>query len=168
MCLMRTNLRPARKAPPRRSSARRRGFTLVELLIAMGVIFVLAAIAIPSFLGALNNARIARCVGDVRTIGNEVNAIGFMTGTYPTYLTETTYNDLTDPWGNDYVYKNLRIPANAGHGRTDRFNVQVNSNFDLYSMGPDKDTADSLVSSTSRDDVVWANEGAYIGLAGLF
>jgi len=156
-------------APSRCSSGRRqKGFTLVELIIAMGVILVLAGMAVPAMLGAIKNAKLARTVGDVRTIGNEVNSIGFTTGVYPTLLTETAYGDSTDPWGRGYIYKNLHDPANAGQGRTDRFGVQVNTNFDLYSTGEDKATAVSLVASPSADDVIWANDGAYIGLASQF
>jgi general secretion pathway protein G len=53
----------------------------------------------------------------------------------------------------------------AGQARKDRFLVPINSTYDLYSMGPDGRTALPLTASASRDDVIRANDGSYIGLA---
>lgn len=156
------------KSPPRQSLRTQRGYSLVELIIAMGVILIIAGIAVPALVQAINNARLARCVGDIRGIGNEITVAGFSTGNYPTMITEVGFADIRDPWGSDYVYVNLRDPANAGRGRTDRFGVQINNNFDLYSMGADKQSSTSIVGATSRDDVIWANDGAWMGLASQF
>jgi prepilin-type N-terminal cleavage/methylation domain-containing protein len=48
------------------------GFTLVELLITVAIILTIAAIAVPRYLLALEQAKIARAVGDIRTIGTAV------------------------------------------------------------------------------------------------
>jgi general secretion pathway protein G len=52
--------------PSRRSLA---GFTLVELLITLAVIGVLAAIAIPNLMGALQRGKQKRSMGDIRSAG---------------------------------------------------------------------------------------------------
>jgi general secretion pathway protein G len=49
--------------------------------------------------------------------------------------------------------------------RTDRFGVPINTFFDVYSMGVNGETAAPLTASQSQDDVVWANDGVYMGLA---
>ena len=156
------------KSPHKHLLKSERGYSLVELIIAMGVILIIAGIAVPALVQAINNARLARCVGDIRSIGNEVTAAGFTTGNYPTMISEVGMGDMQDPWHNDYVYVNLRDPANAGRGRTDRFGVPINNNFDLYSPGADKISATSIVAAPSRDDVIWANDGAWMGLASQF
>ena len=44
------------------------GFTLVELLIAVGIIAILAAIAVPNLLTAINRAKQKRTMADMRSI----------------------------------------------------------------------------------------------------
>jgi type II secretion system protein G len=46
----------------------RRAFTLVELLIVVGIIAILALIAVPNFLEAQTRSKIARAKSDIRTI----------------------------------------------------------------------------------------------------
>jgi prepilin-type N-terminal cleavage/methylation domain-containing protein len=49
-----------------------RAFTLLELLICLVVIAILAAILLPCLAGARETARDARCLADLRTIGQTV------------------------------------------------------------------------------------------------
>jgi general secretion pathway protein G len=43
--------------------------------------------------------------------------------------------------------------------------VPINTDFDLYSMGPDGRSAPPLTASDSRDDIVRANNGRFVGIA---
>lgn len=56
-------------------------------------------------------------------------------------------------------------PANMGDVRKDRNLVPINSFFDLYSMGKDGQSRPPLTAPVSQDDVIYANDGAFIGLA---
>jgi general secretion pathway protein G len=141
------------------------GFTVVEFLIAFAVLLTIAAIAVPNFLGALDQAKIARAVGDMRTIGNAVLAYEAINQQYPDTLDQVGYGANLDPWGNPYQYLNFADTKGKGKMRKDRFLVPINSYFDLYSMGKDGQTVPPLTAKVSRDDVIWANDGGYIGLA---
>ena len=56
----------------------------------------------------------------------------------------------------------------VGGARKDRFLVQINSDFDIYSMGKDKDTVATLNPPKSHDDIIRASDGGFYGLAKNF
>jgi len=55
-----------------------------------------------------------------------------------------------------------------GDARKDRFLVPINSDFDLYSVGPDGKTQAPLSNPDSLDDVIRAADGGFYGLAENF
>jgi general secretion pathway protein G len=149
----------------RRSRRACAGFSLIELLIVMAVLMILAAMAVPRMQAAIQAAKISRAVGDVRTIGQA--ALGFYaeTGAAPVTLVDVGYDEQKDPWGNAYQYRGFTSTTNPAQMRTDRFGVPINTFFDLYTMGADGQSAFSLTAPQSQDDVIWANDGVYMGLA---
>lgn len=60
-----------------------RGFTLIELLIVVGIIAILAAIAIPNLLEAQTRAKISRAKNDLRTLATALEAFHVENHTYP-------------------------------------------------------------------------------------
>ena len=56
----------------------------------------------------------------------------------------------------------------AGGARKDKFLVPLNTDYDLYSRGQDGESAGPLTASESKDDVIRALDGRYVGLASDF
>jgi general secretion pathway protein G len=154
----------ARKGPARR----RRGFTLVELVIAMAVAMTLAAIAIPSYTRVREHTRVTTAIADIQHLQMSIQAFASSNGPLPNTLADLGPSvPQRDPWGNPYQYLNF-ANANKGAFRKDRFLVPINSTFDLYSMGPDGASQPPLTARASRDDIVRANDGAFVGPASQY
>jgi general secretion pathway protein G len=64
---------------------RDKGFTLIELLIAVAIIGLVAAIAIPNLLNALNRSRQKRTMADLRGIAEAVEMYQQDLSFYPIY-----------------------------------------------------------------------------------
>jgi general secretion pathway protein G len=141
------------------------GFTFIELLIVMAVIMIISAFAVPSMQSAILSARVSRAVGDVRTIGQAALGYYAENGAAPNTLADIGYDQQIDPWGAGYQYLGFTAATSTAQMRTDRFGVPINTFFDLYSMGVDGQTTPPLTATPSQDDVIWANDGVYMGLA---
>lgn len=62
---------------------RRSGFTLVEIMIVVGIIGLLAAIAIPSFMKARRGARIRAVANDLRVFSDAFEMYSMAAGRFP-------------------------------------------------------------------------------------
>jgi prepilin-type N-terminal cleavage/methylation domain-containing protein len=61
----------------------KRGFTLIELLIVVGIIAILAAIAVPNFLEAQVRSKVARVRADMRSIATALECYCVDNNIYP-------------------------------------------------------------------------------------
>src|SRR5947208_7485740 len=95
----------------------KKGFTLIELLIVVAIIGIIAAIAIPNLLNAIQRGKQKRSMADMRAIGTSVEAYAVDTNLYPsggspvsaieTYI-EPKYIKkipLTDAWDAAFDYE---------------------------------------------------------------
>ena len=146
-----------------------RAFSLIELLIVVGLIGTIAAIALPIYMDALDKARVGRAIGDIAGMSSDISLFWIDNGRHPASLAEVGWGGTLDTYGEPYEYLNIADGGKGGGaaagGRIDRFLVPVNSDFDLYSKGKDKDSVRAFTAKASQDDIVRAANGGYIGLA---
>jgi general secretion pathway protein G len=143
--------------------------TLLELMLATALVGVLAAIAIPSYQGAILRTKIERARAELMDIRTGVLASRGPDFKLPATLDAVSNISRTDPWGHPYIYLYFNAPGvNRSAMRKDRNLVPINSEFDLYSKGKDGKTLPPLTAKTSLDDIVVARDGAFVGLARNF
>lgn len=154
------------------SSPGRRGFTLTELIVAVAIMGIIAAIAMPAYTQYLQKARIARSIADIQMLSTAITAYRNDHNRFPAALNNLggTLGTLTDPWGHPYQYLDIADGDIHGLGnlRKDKFLNPLNTDFDLYSMGPDGQSKPNLNTKVSQDDVIRATNGGYIGVASDF
>ncbi|MCZ2497859.1 prepilin-type cleavage/methylation domain-containing protein [Xylophilus sp. Kf1] len=146
-------------------SHRRRflGFTIIEIMLVLGFLGALTAIALPSYRSYMARAEMAQVILDMRAIDTLVKAFELDNGRLPDSLQDIGWTK-PDQWGNPYYYLNME-GAKVGEKRKDRSLHPLNSDYDLYSAGPDGKTTTPLTAKISQDDIIRANNGAFIGIA---
>jgi general secretion pathway protein G len=145
----------------------RRGFTLIELLIVIAIVGILSSIGLAMYQSYREKLKINVCMLGVKAIQTAITAYFIQREEHPSTLAEAGIGDMIDPWGHPYQYLKIAGLDKKGKGsmRKDRFMVPINTDYDLYSMGPDGKSASALTAKISQDDIIRANDGQYIGLA---
>ncbi len=142
-----------------------RGYTIIEICLALAVLAILAAIALPSYSNYRERAQIAQAMTDVAQLQTQITQYFADNRNFPASLADIGQAGLLDPWGHRYQYTDLTTLQGKGKARKDRNLVPINSDFDLWSMGKDGASVPPLTAKQSRDDIVRANDGRFIGLA---
>jgi general secretion pathway protein G len=150
---------------PKMDFGKQKAFTLIELMIVLSIIGILSALALPSYMDYIDKVEGNQAVQDIARIGKALDSYYFDNGSYPDSLAELGMDDWLDPWGNPYQYLNIANTKGKGKLRKDRNLVPINSDFDLYSMGPDGRSVGPLTAKHSRDDIIRAGNGSFIGVA---
>jgi general secretion pathway protein G len=153
---------------PRQAAVSRRGFSLLELIVTVAIIAILSAIAIPSYTSHVQTARVAAATADIMTIASVINRYTTLNNIPPPDLAAIGMNAPVDPWGNAYVYLSFTGLQGKGKMRKDKNLNPLNTLYDLYSKGADGQSKLPLTVPVSKDDVILANDGSYIGLAANF
>jgi len=143
---------------------RHRGLTLVELMVGVVIIGLIGSIATLTFQSFAEKARIIKAVSEISSIQVKIKGYEAYNGSLPNSLSDLDNFNLSDPWGYSYRYNDLNnIPK--GKWRKDKKLVPLNSDYDLWSNGKDGKSKPPVTAKASHDDIIRANDGAYIGLA---
>lgn len=101
-----------------------KGFTLIELLIVVAIIGIIAAIAIPNLLNAIDRGKQKRTMADMRSIGTAVESYAVDNNFYPRNY--TTFSaalqgnlapiyikvaPLADGWNNSWQFASSSLGA---------------------------------------------------------
>jgi len=155
--------------PVRRRGWRdQRAFSLVEAVIVCALLSTLASLSAGIYLTALKTARVTRAIGDLHALDVDIRTFHLRNNRYPATLSEARPLVPNDPWGRPYVYTDLTQRGSRGRARKDGRLNPINSDFDLYSVGEDGQTTTPLTAPRSKDDVIRARDGAFLGLAADF
>lgn len=110
----------------------------------------------------------------MRTLSAEIDHYDAFNSSPPASLAEIGRGGLVDPWGIPCLFANFggvveRKPGgggdSAGKARKDKNLVPLNTTCDLYGMGAGGRSQAPLGAKVSLDDILRANDGAWIGLA---
>lgn len=145
-----------------------RAFTFIELMLAVAIISVIGLIAVPSYSQHVERARVTQAIVDLREMSLLMERYNSDHYSVPDDLSAIGSAGKLDPWGRPYRFLNLQTAGNKGKARKNKKLNPINSDYDLYSVGRDGDTASPLTAKPSHDDVVRANDGSFVGLASKY
>ena len=74
-----------------------KGFTLIELLIVVAIIGIIAAIAIPNLLNAIDRGKQKRTMADLRSLGTAVESYSIDNSYYPVAATMNALETSVEP-----------------------------------------------------------------------
>jgi general secretion pathway protein G len=141
-----------RRRPPAKSYLKRNdaGYTLLELLVVMGILAILTAFATPQLMGYFGKAKAQSVQLQIENINTALELYYMENGTYPSTsvglkaLIEATPE--APRWNGPYLKKakNLLDPW----GRPYQYSVS-NGEYDVYSLGPNGKASSKMRDGTS-------------------
>lgn len=140
------------------------GYSLIELMIAIAIVGVVSALALPSYQDYIDRGNNAQAMVDIDGLSSQLEIYWIDYRELPISLAQADL-EMVDPWGNLYQYFNISTVKGKGKLRKDKSLVPINSDYDLYSMGKDGRSTPPLTAAKSHDDIIRANDGNFIGLA---
>lgn len=147
---------------------KKRGFTVIELLIVVAVMGIVVAIALPNILTALQKSKLKSTMADMKTIGNAVSS--YMIDNYmapgggsSTLLSQVEpyligmharQIPVKDGWGTPFQYES----GNVGSRNQDNYSI-ISFGRDHVSTGVDVAQTEYVVNSMDdfQNDICFSN-----------
>jgi general secretion pathway protein G len=131
-------------------SSRRRGFTLIEVMLVMTIIVIMASFAVIAYGPIQRRAYVNQARIQVQAFKDAIDRFNLDLGTYPPDLTalRNPPGGMANPQKWDGPYLGTEIPADPW-GRYYQYQApgrQNQDSFDVWSLGPDgnDNTADDI------------------------
>ena len=122
-----------------------KGFTLIELLIVVAIIGIIAAIAIPNLLNAIDRGKQKRTMADMRSLGTAVESYAVDNNVYPQATSAAALKTIVEAGA--YI-KNMPTQDGWSHD----FQVAaVTTEYTLYSKGKSNTGAATCATGTTSD-----------------
>lgn len=144
------------------------GLTMVEVVVALALVAVLMTLALPMFNGWRDRIKVKQAQDEIIAMSMVIDAFLADNARLPSSLAEVGRAGKADPWGHPYAYLDLTSPGGMGQARKDHNLVPLNTDYDLYSSGPDGASVGPLTAKASRDDILRANNGRFVGPASAY
>lgn len=149
------------------SGRHERGFTLIETMMMVAVIGVLVGIAMPLYQAYRDRVRSRMAAQEVAAMAGVIQRFELDRHRLPATLDEVGLGGKLDPWRRPYVYYDVAANGRGG-ARKDRRLNPLNTDFDLYSMGPNGRSKPQVTHKDSLDDLIRASNGRFVGVAADF
>ena len=144
-----------------------RAYSLAEFAVALLIFGLMFSMIPPVYFHFVDEAKGEDAEKQIETISVQIDDFFLKNGRYPDSLEEAISPVPLDPWGRPYEY--LRIDGGPASGmgklRKDKNLVPINSDYDLYSKGPDGESVSPLTANISKDDIVRGRNGKFFGVA---
>ncbi len=103
-------------------------------MVTIGIVALIAAIGLPSYISYKQKAYVAAATMDILTIATAINRYNTINNSPPPDLTAIGLDTTLDPWGHPYVYLSFTGLTGKGQMRKDKNLVPINTQYDLYSL----------------------------------
>ena len=137
----------------------------MELVMVLAMIGIGLGMALTVSIRAKDSAANKQAIAQILQLQTRLDEFAMTRNRPANSLGEVGAAGMLDPWGVPYTYQPFLTQEDVwNRARRDRFLVPVNSMYDLYSFGKDGVTHRDLNKPDSLDDIVRANDGAFVGL----